>query len=72
MSETPDQTLSGVPETLLIPLYIRAMESQRPNAMMKDEKAVVLVTQMSYDFDRVRQIPQAGLRPPFQTASIRV
>jgi O-methyltransferase involved in polyketide biosynthesis len=25
--------------------------------MMKDEKAVALVTQMSYDFDRVRKIP---------------
>jgi O-methyltransferase involved in polyketide biosynthesis len=37
-------------------LYIRAMESQRPDALIKDEKAVALVTQMSYDFDRVRQI----------------
>ena len=44
-------------ETLLIPLYVRAMESQRPDALIKDEKAVALVTQMSYDFDRVRQIP---------------
>ena len=52
-----DPTLSGVAETLLIPLYIRAMESQRPDAMIKDEKAVALVTQMSYDFDRIRQIP---------------
>jgi O-methyltransferase involved in polyketide biosynthesis len=30
MSETKTQTLSGVAETLLIPLYNRAMESQRP------------------------------------------
>ena len=57
MSEIPILNLSGVPETLLIPLYIRAMESQRPDAMMKDEKAEALVTQMSYDFDRVRKIP---------------
>jgi O-methyltransferase involved in polyketide biosynthesis len=56
MSETLEQALSGVAETLLIPLYNRAMESQRPDAMLKDEKAVALVTQMSYDFDRVRQI----------------
>jgi O-methyltransferase involved in polyketide biosynthesis len=41
---------------LLIPLYARAMESQRPDAMMKDEKAVALVTQKSFDFTRVRQI----------------
>jgi len=57
MSETPNQTLSGVSETSLAALYWRAMESQRPDAMMKDEKAVTLVTQMRYDFDRVRKIP---------------
>ena len=57
MSETTDQNLSGVPETLLIPLYVRAMESQRPDAMMKDEKAVALVMQKSFDFTGVRQIP---------------
>jgi O-methyltransferase involved in polyketide biosynthesis len=61
MSETINQDLSGVAETLLIPLYNRAMESQRPDAMLKDEKAVALVTQMSYDFDRVRQIPMTEL-----------
>ena len=57
MSETPSQILSGVPETLLIPLYLRAMESQRPDAMMKDEKAVALVTHKSFDFTGIRQIP---------------
>ncbi len=69
MSETCHTELSRVAETMLIPLYIRAMESQRPDAMIKDEKAVALVTQMSadtsirsdvpirYDFDRVRKIP---------------
>jgi len=51
-----DPALSSVAETLLIPLYNRAMESQRPDAIMKDEKAVALVTQMSYDFNQVRRI----------------
>jgi len=55
MSDT-NQDLSGVAETLLMTLYIRAMESQRPDALLKDEKAVALVTQMSYDFDRIRQV----------------
>jgi len=59
MSETPDQDLSGVAETLLIPLYNRAMESQRADAIMKDEKAVALVTQMTHDFDQVRKIRMA-------------
>lgn len=51
-----DPALSGVAETLLIPLYNRAEESQRPGAIIKDEKAVALVTQMSYDIDQVRKI----------------
>ncbi len=45
-----NQILSGVAETLLIPLYIRAIESQRPDALIKDENAVALVQQMDYDF----------------------
>jgi len=39
-------TLSGVSESSLLTLYIRAMESQRSDAMINDEKAVALVTQM--------------------------
>ena len=50
MPETESQTLSGVAETLLITLYLRATESQRPDALIKDDKAAALVTQMSYDF----------------------
>jgi O-methyltransferase involved in polyketide biosynthesis len=57
MSESKTVSLSGVAETLLVTLYLRAMESQRPDALIKDEKAVALVNGMSYDFDRVRQIP---------------
>lgn len=48
--------LSGMAETMLVPLYWKAMESQRPDALIKDEIAVRLVKQMTLDFDRVRQI----------------
>jgi len=54
MSETSHQDLSGVTETLLVTLYLRAMETQRPDALIKDEKAVALVARMSYDFGRIR------------------
>ena len=60
-AETVNQDLSGVSESLLIPLYNRAMESRRQDAMLKDEKAVELVTQMRLDFSRVRQIPMPEL-----------
>jgi O-methyltransferase involved in polyketide biosynthesis len=59
MCGTTSQDLSGVSETLLITLYLRAMETQRPDALIKDEKAVALVTQMSYDFAWIRQIKMA-------------
>ena len=42
MSETESQTLSGVSETLLLTLYLRAMESQRPDALIKDKQAEAL------------------------------
>jgi O-methyltransferase involved in polyketide biosynthesis len=61
MSEISHQALSGVSETLFIPLYNRAMESQRPDATLKDEKAVELVTQMRLDFSRVRQVRMTEL-----------
>lgn len=56
MPETGPQIPNGVPETYLAPLYWKAVESQRPDPMIKDEKAVALVTQGSMDFSRVKQI----------------
>ncbi len=49
MSEMTNHNLSGVAETLLLPLYIRALESQRPDALIKDDKAVALIEQMRPD-----------------------
>ncbi len=49
MSETPHQDLSGVAGTLLITLYIRAIESQRPDALIKDERAEELVRQLDQE-----------------------
>ncbi len=54
MSEVARINLSVAAETLLIPLYIRAMESQRHDALLKDEKAVELVNKMNYDFSRMK------------------
>ena len=49
MPEITDQNLNGVAETLLLPLYIRAMESQRPDALIKDDKAVALIKKLNPD-----------------------
>jgi len=48
--------LSGISETLLIPLYFRALESQRADAIIKDEKAVELVRRLDYDFSQLKHI----------------
>jgi O-methyltransferase involved in polyketide biosynthesis len=55
MAENDNPNLSGVPETLLMMLNNCAMESQRPDALIKDGKVVELVSKMSYDFDRMKQ-----------------
>ncbi len=49
--------LSGVPETLLITLYCRAIESRRPDALIRDERAVELVNRIDYDFSQVKFPP---------------
>jgi methyltransferase (TIGR00027 family) len=60
MSEISLQDLSDVAETLLMMLYIRAVESQRPAALIKDEKAVALVQRMDQDFlrDKLAKVDQ--------------
>jgi O-methyltransferase involved in polyketide biosynthesis len=49
MSADAKQNLLGVTETLLLPLYIRAMESQRPDALVKDGNAVALIKKLNPD-----------------------
>jgi O-methyltransferase involved in polyketide biosynthesis len=60
MSEMKFQTLIGVVEALLVTLYLRAMESRRPDALIKDNKAEVLVKKISnaglYDFSRIKSL----------------
>ena len=54
MPEKIMQSLDGVSETLLMTLYVRARESERPNGMIKDDKAVAMVNQLACDFSRLR------------------
>jgi len=61
MSKTSIQDLNGVAETLIIPLYFRAVESQRPDALVKDEKAVELVKQLDYDFSKLKRLSSEQL-----------
>ncbi len=52
----PGEGLSGVAETLLIPLYVRALESRRPDALLVDERAVAFVATRELELARIKKI----------------
>jgi O-methyltransferase involved in polyketide biosynthesis len=56
MFKTSIRNLNKVSKTLLIPLYFRAMESQRPDALIRDPKAVELVSKLDCDFSGVQKM----------------
>ncbi len=48
------QNLSSVEQTALFPVYYRASESQRPDGLIQDPRAVELVKQIDFDFSKLR------------------
>lgn len=38
-----EQKLDGVPETMLVPLWARAVETGRPDPIVRDELAVTIM-----------------------------
>lgn len=59
MTEATERDLSNVSGTLLIPLYNQAMESQRPDSILRDDNAVALVARL--DCSSVSQVPMNDL-----------
>jgi len=61
MPGTLAQDLGDASATLLLTLYLRAMESQRQDALIKDGRAVALVNKLSgdglYDFGAMSSLP---------------
>lgn len=57
------QGLQNVSKTLLIALYLRALESRRPNGLIHDPKAVELVNQLDYDFSKLKNITLGQVFP---------
>lgn len=45
--------LKGVQETMLIPLWARAVEMEQPNPILKDLKAVEIVKSLDYNFSKL-------------------
>ena len=47
--------LGEVQETLLVPLYARAMESRRKRPILRDSKAAEMVDAIDWDYQRFGQ-----------------
>ena len=45
--------LRGVPESLLLPLYFRAVESRRSKPVIVDQSAAELIRRINYDFSAI-------------------
>ncbi len=54
--------LTNVSETLLIPLWAKATETDRKNGFLRDEKATEILEKIEYDFSKLKtsKISQAG------------
>ncbi len=50
------QRLGDVPETMLITLWARAVETGRPDAILRDPAAVDLLERIDYDFSRFQGV----------------
>ncbi|MDD1775535.1 MAG: class I SAM-dependent methyltransferase [Methanobacterium sp.] len=57
------QKLEGITETLLIPLWARARESQEKNPIVKDDMAGKMMEQIEYDFQKFehKRMPQVSI-----------
>jgi len=57
------QNLKGVSETLLIPLWARAVETRHSPPIIKDENAVEMMGDIEYDFSKFdgRKMPQVSI-----------
>lgn len=55
MRKETDPELRDIDESMLLTLYHRAMESERSDGLIKDDKALALVNRWSDEFERVRQ-----------------
>ena len=54
MADKIHASLEGVPETMLMTLLVRAHESQRPDALINDGKAVAMVNQIDCNFSHLK------------------
>jgi O-methyltransferase involved in polyketide biosynthesis len=57
MDDRKKPRLGTVQETLLIPLYARAVENRKEHALLRDPRAEEIVASIDYDFGRFDELP---------------
>ena len=57
------KNLTGIPETMLIPLWAKAEETQRVNPIIRDTKAEKIIKTIDYDFSKFNKswMSQTGI-----------
>ncbi|MBP5307273.1 MAG: hypothetical protein J6Y79_04410 [Paludibacteraceae bacterium] len=48
-----------ISETLIIPLYMRAVENRRKDAILQDKTAEAIFNKLNHPFERIRSIEKA-------------
>lgn len=51
--ESDKVDLKGVQETLLMPLWGRAVETQKETPLLMDQEAVNIINSINYDFTKI-------------------
>jgi O-methyltransferase involved in polyketide biosynthesis len=52
--------LNGVPETMLIPLRARYLESKKENGIISDPKSIEILDQIAYDFSGKKEVSKGS------------
>jgi methyltransferase (TIGR00027 family) len=56
MMRKEETKLTGVPETMLIPLRARYLESKKANGIISDPKSIEILDQIAYDFSGKKEV----------------
>lgn len=54
-------TLTEIPETMLTTLWAKAVETDRPDPLLRDEKAKEIIGQIDYDFSKFNNVKLSQL-----------
>ena len=64
------EKISGISETLMIPLWARATETKKKNRIIVDEKAVELIKKIDYEFSKFKTNKDTQIRISIRTKII--